>query len=489
MIKINRKIVSILIVLIFLSLTITADSDELLKQKKGAVEWINANKAMLADLSDKIWEYAELPMLEYKSSRLLADALENQGFRVERGVAGMPTAFVASYGDGKPEIGFLAEYDALPRLSQKPVPYQVPLIEGGSGHGCGHNLLGVGGTAAAMAVKNVMEKHKLKGTVKLFGCPNEENDIGKVFMARDGLFNSLSAALDWHPASVTGVNLSGSHAIHNFLVTFTGKTAHAGGDPWDGKSALDGVEIMNIAVNYLREHVLPTVRIQYSIIDGGTVPNIVPARATAWYNCRDVTLEGSERVLDRIKVIAKAAAIATDTQVEVKMLTAIHEMLILPESTSILHKNLDWVGPPEFTAEDVEFARKVQRELGIPERGLHDSVIPFQIPEMGFGGGGTDVAEVSWNAPVLQMVAATNPLGSPGHSWAVVCAGKTAIGHKGLLTAAKAMAATGIELMTQPKTLASVRAEWKKLTKDRPYKSPIPPDVKPPVEPEPKKKN
>jgi aminobenzoyl-glutamate utilization protein B len=200
-------------------------------------------------------------------------------------------------------------------------------------------------------------------------------------------------------------------------------------------------------------------------------------------------LEGSERVLERIKKIAEAAAIATDTQVEVKMLTAIHEMLVLPESSAILHKNLDWVGPPEFTIEDVEFACKVQRELGVPERGLHDSVIPFQIPEVGFGGGGTDVAEVSWNAPVLQMVAATHPLGSPGHSWAVVCAGKTAIGHKGLLTAAKAMAATGIELMTQPKTLASVRAEWEKLTKDRPYVSPIPPDIKPPVEPEPKKKN
>lgn len=489
MIKAISRIVCILLVLSLFSVVTLADSDQLLKQKRGALEWIEINKTMLTGLSDKIWEYAELPMLEYKSSRLLANALEKQGFRVERGVAGMPTAFVASYGEGKPEIGFLAEYDALPRLSQKPVPYQEPLIEGGPGHGCGHNLLGVGGTAAAIAVKHVMEKHKLKGTVKLFGCPNEENDIGKVFMAREGLFDSLSVALDWHPASVTGVNLSGSHAIHNFLVTFTGKTAHAGADPWDGKSALDGVEIMNIAVNYLREHVLPTVRIQYAVIDGGTVPNIVPAKATAWYNCRDVTLEGSERVLERIKKIAEAAAIATDTKVEVKMLTAIHELLVLPESSAILHKNLEWVGPPGFTDEDVEFARHVQRELGLPERGLYDSVIPFQIPEVGFGGGGTDVAEVSWNAPVLQMVAASHPIGSPGHSWAVVCAGRTAIGHKGMLTAAKAMAATGLELMTQPETLASVRAEWKKLTKDRPYRSPLPPDVKPPVEPEPEEKN
>jgi len=489
MIKTSQSILRILIALIILCLMTRANSEEFLEEKKNAVEWIDTHKVMLTELSDKIWEFAELPMLEYKSSRLLADALEKLGFHVDRGVAGMPTAFVATYGEGKPEIGFLAEYDALPQLSQKAVPYQESLIEGEAGHGCGHNLLGVGGTAAAMAVKHVMALHKLKGTVKLFGCPNEENDIGKVFMAKEGLFNSLSVALDWHPASVTAVALSGSHAIHNFLVTFTGKTAHAGGDPWDGKSALDGVEIMNIAVNYLREHVLPTVRIQYAVIDGGKVPNVVPAKATAWYNCRDVTLEGSEKVLERIKKIAEAAAIATDTQVEVKMLTAIHELLVLPESSAILQNNLEWVGPPEFTDDDIAFAHQVQQELGIPERGLHDGILPFRVPEGGFGGGGTDVAEVSWNAPTLRMVAACHPIGSPGHSWAIVCTGKTPIGHKGMLTAAKTMAATGIELMSNPETLASVRAEWKKLTKDRPYKSPLPPDAKPPVVPEPKEKN
>jgi len=483
--KCNLRVFCSLFGVFCLCLPVFAREDELPEQKRDAVQWIDANKTLLTSLSDAIWEYAELPMLEYKSSRLLADALEKQGFRVERGVAGMPTAFVASYGEGKPEIGFLAEYDALPRLSQKPVPYQEPLIEGEPGHGCGHNLLGVGGTAAAMAVKHVMEKYALRGTVKLFGCPNEENDIGKVFMAKEGLFNSLSAALDWHPADVTAAALSGSHAIHNFLVSFTGKTAHAGGDPWDGKSALDGVEIMNIAVNYLREHVLPTVRIQYAVVDGGKVPNVVPAEAAAWYNCRDVTLEGSERVLERIKKIAEAAAMATDTKVEVKMLTAIHELCVLPESTEVLQKNLEWVGPPGFGPEEVEFARKVQRELGLPERGLHDAIIPLTAPETGFGGGGTDVAEVSWNAPVLRMAAACHPLGSPGHSWAIVCTGKTSIGHKGMLTAARAMAATGIELLTQPETLANVREEWEKVTQGKPYQSPLPPDAKPPVEPEP----
>jgi len=303
-------------------------------------------------------------------------------------------------------------------------------------------------------------------------------------MAKEGLFNSLSAALDWHPSSVTAAALSGSHAIHNFLVTFYGETAHAGADPWDGKSALDGIEIMNISVNYLREHVLPTVRIQYVVINGGKVPNVVPAEATAWYNCRDVTLEGSERVLEKIKKIAEAAAIATDTRVEVKMLTAIHQLLVLPESTEILQKNLEWVGPPGFTREEHDFAREVQKAVGARQVGLHDRVLPLTRPRGGFGGGGTDVAEVSWNAPVLRMGAACHPPGAPGHSWAVVCTGKTSIGHKGMLVAAKSMAAAGIELMTQPETLAKVRAEWERHTRGKTYRSPLPPDAKPPVVPE-----
>lgn len=458
------------------------------KEKKAAFEWIDKNAVMITGLSDKIWEYAELPMEEYRSSRLLADGLEKIGFDVERGVAGLPTAFVASYGSGEPVMGFLAEYDALPGLSQKCVPYQEPLIEGGSGHGCGHNLLGVGGTAAAMAVKYAMEKYGLKGTVKLFGCPNEENDIGKVFMAKEGLFNDLSAAVDWHPGSVTQVALGGSHAIHNFLVTFRGETAHAGADPWDGKSALDGLECMNVMVNFLREHVKPTVRIQYAILEGGKVANIVPDYAVAWYNTRDVTIEGSEDIFKRVKKIAEAAAMATDTEVEIKMLTAIHQLVVLPKSSEIMQKNLELVGPPKFSSEDYEYARAVQRSLGIEEYGIYDKIRPLTPPRGGgFGGGGTDVAEVSWNAPVLRLNVATNPPGSPGHSWAIVCTGRHSIGHKGMLVAAKTLAATILDLMTQPELIARVQAEWKEVTRGKPYRSPLPPDAVPPVVPE--KKN
>ncbi|MFC1556590.1 amidohydrolase [candidate division KSB1 bacterium] len=486
----NRRLINICLVfpVFFLSLTGLIVSDNPAGEKQAAFEWIDTNAEFITGLSDKIWEYAELPMEEYQSSRLLADALEQQGFSVERDIAGMPTAFIASYGSGEPIMGFLAEYDALPGLSQKKLPYKEPLVIDGDGHGCGHNLLGVGGTAGAMAVRHIMEEFNLKGTVRLYGCPNEENDIGKVFMAKEGLFNDLSAVVDWHPSSVTQVALGGSHAIHNFLVTYRGKTAHAGGDPWNGISALDGLECMNIMVNYLREHVKPTVRIQYAVIEGGKVANVVPDYAVAWYNTRDVTIEGSEEVFNKVKRIAEASAMATGTQVEIKMLTAIHQLVVLPKSSEIMQKNLELVGPPDFTPEDYEFAREVQRSLEIEEEGLFDEVRPL-TPERpgGFGGGGTDVAEVSWNTPVLRLNVTTNPLGSPGHSWAVVCTGSHPIGHKGMLTAAKVMAATIIDLMTQPELLASVRSEWKEKTEGKPYKSPLPPDAVPPVVPEKKK--
>lgn len=452
--------------------------------KRALFAWIDEHQRTLTDLTDRVWQFAELPMEEYKSSRLLADALEKDGFAVKRGVAGMPTAFVATYGSGEPVLGFLAEYDALPGLSQKTVSRKEPLVEGAPGHGCGHNLLGVGAVSAAMALRHAMQQYGLKGTIKLFGTPNEENDIGKVFMAKAGVFDGLSAAVDWHPGAVTAVSLGGSHAIHNFRVTFRGRTAHAGADPWDGKSALDGVEVMNVMVNFLREHVKPTVRIQYVVTDGGKVPNVVPDYAVAWYNTRDVTLEGSEAVFTRVAKIAQAAAMATETEVEVKLLTAIHELVVLPKSSALVQRNLELVGPPRFTPEEHDFARQVQRAVGAEARGLSDAIAPLTMPRAGFGGGGTDVAEVSWNTPVLRMSAATQPLGAPGHSWAVVCTGSSSIGHKGMLVAAKALGATVLDLMTDPALLQQVRAEWKQVTGGKPYRSPLPPDATPPVVPE-----
>jgi aminobenzoyl-glutamate utilization protein B len=281
------------------------------------------------------------------------------------------------------------------------------------------------------------------------------------------------------------VSLGGSHAIHNFTVTFRGKTAHAGADPWDGRSALDGVEVMNVAVNFLREHVKPTVRIQYAITEGGKVPNVVPDYAVAWYNCRDVTIEGSEEIYKRIRKIAEAAAAATETQVEVKLLTAIHQLLVLEKSSQIMQQNFELAGPPSFTQEDREYAKRVQRALGIEQAGLDEKISPLTPPgNSGFGGGGTDVAEVSWNAPVLRLSVATQVIGAPGHSWAVVCTGSTPIGHKGMLVAAKTLSATVLDLLTQPTLLKEVQSEWKEKTRGKPFKSYLPADAKPPVVPE-----
>ncbi len=480
----KRVILSVLIFPIFL-LQGFENTGKLTKEKKVAFAWIDSNPEMITGMNDKIWEYAELPMEEYRSSRLLAGELDKQGFTVKHGVAGMPTAFVATYGSGNPILGFLAEYDALPGISQKRVPYQEPLVEGSSGHGCGHNMLGVGATVAAMAVKQAMGKCNLKGTIRVYGCPNEENDIGKVFMAKEGMFNDLDAAVDWHPSHTTNVPIGGSHAIHNFMVYFRGRAAHAGNEPWKGISALDGLECMNIMVNYLREHVEPSVRIQYAIVEGGKVANIVPDYAAAWYNTRDITLEGSEAVFEKVKKIGEAAAMATGTEVKIQMLTAIHQLLVLPESSEIMQKNLELVGPPQFSAADQEFARSVQRSLGNTEHGLSTEIRPIeQFRHAVFGGGGTDVAEVSWNAPVLRLNVASYPLGVPEHSWAIVCTGSHAIAHKGMQVAAKTLSATVLDLMTQPELLLEVQAEWKKITKGKSYRTPLPPDAVPPVVPE-----
>jgi aminobenzoyl-glutamate utilization protein B len=484
--SIINKVAIALIIFSFASLPAFAVKDELAAQKKDAIEWIDKHKEEISKMSDQVWTYAETALLEYKSSRFLADELEKAGFTVERGVAGLPTAFVATYGAGEPIIGFLGEYDALPGLSQKAgVPYKEAIIPQNPGHGCGHNLLGVGSITAAMAVKQVMEEYNLKGTIKFFGCPAEETVVGKVYMAREGLFDSLSAALDWHPGSKTQVSIGSSNAMNSFKVSFKGKTAHSAGDPWNGRSALDAVELMDVAANFLREHVKPTVRIHYVILKGGKVPNVVPDEAEVWYFVRDLDRKGVEEVYKRLVKIAEAAALATGTDYKINLITGVHRLLPLPKSSEIMQKNLEMVGSPGFTEEEQEFARQVQKALGKEEKGLHDKVETLKPPEKEWGGGSTDVAEVSWITPTLRMNAATCPLEAPGHSWAIVCTSGSTIGHKGTLVAAKTLATTALDLLTQPKLLEQVRAEWKELTKDYKYKSPLPPDSKPPILPEP----
>ena len=449
--------------------------------KKDAFSWLEQNKDELAGISDRIWKAAEKAMEEYESSELLAGYLEKQGFMVKRGVAGMPTAFVAVYGSGKPVIGLLAEYDALPGLSQDRVPSKKPVEEGKPGHGCGHNIFGTASTAAAVAMKEVMKKYDLPGTIKLFGCPAEETVVGKVFMAREGIFDGLSCCIQWHPSSSNQVSLGSSNAMNQFEVEFFGKTAHSAGDPWDGRSALDAIELTNVGLNYLREHLKPTARIHYVILDGGRAPNVVPDYARAWYYVRDIDRESVEEDYKRVLKIIEAAALMTDTKYKVRFISGVHEFLPNRTGSEVVYSNLLLVGPPDFSEEEQEFARKIQRQLELEEKGLKTEIEPFKLPQRSWGGGSTDVAEVSWLTPTTGLGIAFKPIGTPGHHWAAVACGGTSIGHKSMLTAAKVMAASGLDLLSKPKIIEKMREEWLKKKNGKEYRSPLPPDAKPPV--------
>jgi len=394
----------------------------------------------------------------------------------------MPTAFVASYGEGEPVIGILAEYDALPGLSQKRGSYKKePEKPGEPGHGCGHNIFGAGCTGAAIAVKRIMENHNLEGTVKLFGCPAEETLIGKVFMAKSGCFDGLDAAITWHPGSKNQVSLGSSQAMNSFTVEFYGKTAHAAADPWDGRSALDAVEMMDFGINLLREHVRPTARIHYVITSGGKAPNVVPDYAKVWYYVRDKDRKNVDENYERIMKIVKGAAIATETTFKVNLITGVHSALACRTIAEVLYKNLKYAGPPVFTDEEQEFAKKIQKELGVPEKGLSKKIEEFKKPE-GPSGGSTDVAEVSWITPTAQFNAVSWPLGAPGHSWAIVTSVGSSIGHKGAITASKVIALSVLDLLLDKSIIMKAQKEWREKTKGMKYKSPVPADKKPPVE-------
>lgn len=462
------------------SLLIGDSSNQNPKLKEEANKWIEENQTLLIDLGDQIWGYAELGLKEFKSSKLLANALEEAGFQVERGVAGMPTAFVATYGEGEPVIGLLAEYDALPGLSQKVSSTKEPLEEGASGHGCGHNLLGVGCVGAALAVKEALAAQPISGTIKLFGCPAEETLIGKVYMVKYGIFDGLSAALTWHPSSTTKVSNRSSLAMNSFWVEFRGKTAHGAGDPWNGRSALDAVELMNYGVNMMREHMELTSRIHYVITDGGKAPNVVPDYARVWYYVRDANREKLEELYQRVLNIAQGAALATETTCKVNLITGVYSTLVNDTGVKIMHSNLELVGPPSFSSEEMAFAREIQKGVGKPEVGLAEEIEPIKEPPKLAGGGSTDVADVSWVTPTVTLNVATTPKGCPWHSWAVVASCGSSMGHKGMLVAAKTLAATAIDLIYDRELLKQMREEWKDKTRDFTYKSPIPDDRKSP---------
>jgi aminobenzoyl-glutamate utilization protein B len=488
----KKIFVSALSVFFLFTFTLFSEEDPLLIKvkaatltslKKEAFSWLDSNAAELAQLNDKIWSFAEVAMEEYESSEALASYLEKNGFAVTRSAAGMPTAFVAVYGSGKPVIGILAEYDALPGLSQEASPYKKPVIEGGPGHGCGHNVFGVASTATAVALKAVIEKNRLPGTIKLFGCPAEETVVGKVFMARDGLFDGLSCCIQWHPSIENDVPLDSSNALNEFEVEFFGKTAHAAGDPWDARSALDAIELTNVGLNYLREHLKPTARLHYVILNGGGVPNVVPDYAKAWYYVRDIDRESVEKDYERVLKIVEGAAMMTGTTYKINFISGVHEFLPNRAASEIVYSNLLLVGPPEFSEEEQAFARGIQKNLGVEEKGLKTVIEPLRLPQRSWGSGSTDVAEVSWLTPTTALGITFKPMNTPGHHWAAVACGGMSIGHKCVLTAAKVMAASGIDFLTHPEMIEKMRSEWSEKKKGKEYKSPLPADLKPPIKP------
>jgi aminobenzoyl-glutamate utilization protein B len=449
--------------------------------KKAVIDNIQVQSPKLIDISNRIWAAEETAFNEHQSSKLLADYAEANGFKVERGVAEMPTAFVATYGSGSPVIGILGEFDALPGLSQKAVPTKDPLHAGAPGHGCGHNLFGTASLGAAIAIKEQIAQGKLKGTIKFFGTPAEEKFFGKLWMIRAGLFNGVDVVMDWHPGAETKAAVQTGLALVDFVVEFRGQAAHASADPWNGRSASDALELYTTGINYLREHIKPSVRIHYHIQDGGQVVNVVPDYSRLWVRVRDVKREGMEQVYERVKKMAEGAAIMANVDYKISLVSGIYEVLVNRTGADLLTKNLGLLGPISYTEDEISFAKKIQESTGKPQVGLHSKVEPLEETDPNAGGGSTDVGDVSWVVPTVRLSVATAPLGTPWHSWAVVACGGMSIGHKGLLHASKTLAMTMVDLFEDPKKVEAVKAEYKQRKGDTVYKGLIP-DGPPPVE-------
>lgn len=448
--------------------------------KQAAVALVEKQRTELTRMSDEIWALAETALREERSAAVLAGYAERNGFTVQRGVAGMPTAFVASYGSGRPIIAIMGEYDALPGISQKVGTAKEPLHEGEAGHGCGHNLFGAASLGAAVAIKEMIAAGTLKGTVRFLGTPAEESIGGKIYMIREGMFKDVDAVLVWHPGDETAVDDEGAQANLQFFVEFKGRTAHAAADPWNGRSAADAIEAFTHGLNLLREHVRPTVRIHYTVQRAGDVPNVVPdyARILTWV--RDSRRPGVEEVYARVREIARGAALIAGVEPTITIQTGYTDMNILERGNKLLHDNLSWIGAPTYTPEEERFAKALQRATGKDTVGMKAAVRPLGPIAADPPGGSTDVGDVSWVAPTMHFSVATAPLGIPWHAWPVVASSGMSIGHKGMMVASSALAATAVDLFADKASLDAVRAEWTQKTKGVTYKWYVP-DGPPPV--------
>ncbi|MFF6015326.1 M20 family metallopeptidase [Lysinibacillus fusiformis] len=452
---------------------------------------IEDKREKLIEVSNQIWEYAETGFEEFKSAKLLCQTLAEEGFEVEQGVANIETAFIGSFGSGKPVIAFLGEFDALTGLSQnggiaQPNPQQI----GGNGHGCGHNLLGTGSLAAAIALRDYMQENNITGTVRYYGCPGEEIGGGKTFMAREGIFNDVDIALSWHPGTTNNIMSVATLACYEVYFKFKGKSAHAAASPHLGRSALDAVELMNIGVNYLREHIIPEARVHYAITNtGGSSPNVVQAEAEVLYFVRAPRVSQTDDIYQRICDIARGAALMTGTEVDIDLASALSN--VIPNTTleQVMYDNFVKLGTPSYTDAELHFAEAiretlseeekkidVQRNQKLAGKAIADVIDPFMSDA--FMAGSTDVGDVSWIVPTAQCMTACEPLGTPLHTWQIVATGTTSLAHKGMLHAGKILAATALDILQQPELIEQAQAELVDRRAGEVYTSPLPSDVK-----------
>ena len=466
------------------------------------LSYIDAKKDVIAAVSDSVWEYAELSLKEYKSAELFCKVLADEGFLVEKGICGIKTAFKASFGSGRPVIGILAEFDALSGLSQKAgIPYREELVPGGNGHGCGHNMLGAGALAAALGIREYLRGKEGRGAVVLYGCPGEEGCATKAFMARDGEFRDLDAALTWHPSDTNNVCTLSCNSSIQVEYEFKGVAAHASRAEY-GRSALDASELMNIGAQYLREHIADSDRVHYAYTDaGGVSPNVVQPVVKVLYMVRSNNVRNTLKLLERVDRIAAGAAMMTETSMTKKFVDGTSDIVSNFTLGNMLYGEYRKLGVPAYTEEENDFAAALIRSYESPKTGLpgkeyifdretedfirqqsdngkkplNDFLIPYK-PVDSMTMGSTDVGDVSWLTPTAQIHVAASASNSPGHSWQNVSCGKTSIAHKAALHAGKVLAAGAVKLYENPELLREAMAEFKEKTKDG-YYCPVPPEA------------
>jgi len=459
-------------------------------------------KKLFTDLNDEIWGYAEPRFAEYQSAAAHCRLMEAEGFRVKLGLAGEETAFIAEYGSGKPVIAILGEYDALSGLSQQAdCTVQTPVIEGGQGHGCGHNTLGAAAAAAITALKDYMEEHNLPGTVRFYGCPAEENAGGKAFLVRDGLFDDVDIALAYHPSTTNQADEGGSLANFRVFYTFKGISSHAAASPHLGRSALDACELMNVGANYMREHMIDEARIHYAYTNaGGTAPNVVQPEAQILYAMRAPTVGQVKELYNRLEKIAKGAALMTETEVTIRQVAAYSNTIANDVINERFEAWLDHFLPLDYTEEELEYLRRFQAVLpesskkatadkarqlfGNTPKAKEVAAMPiwnFHAKGLTGGKGSNDVGDVSWVCPTSIVRTACHAMGTPGHHWIQTAQGKSSVCHKGMLLAAAVMACTAIDFLTDPELVRKARENWLERLDGETYPNPLPADCKPEI--------